>query len=155
MKLYAYNKPQGAEAAEAELDGVKLYPASTLDKDALGLVIYTDDAACVETIAQKAAAAEMEFHVDTDSKLDYKIIQKIRAGIEGVNEPCYISWTESNAFVIKLQPCKKPLIDNIVEAVGAKVTLIKKYRVGNLKIKKVAAGAFEEYSEEETAAFMA
>lgn len=155
MKLYAYNKPAGEIAAEAEADGVKLYPASTLDKDAQGLVIYTDDAACAEAVSARTAAGEMEFHVDTDSKLDYKAIQKIRAGIDGVCDPCYISWTEANAFVIKLKPCKKPLIDNIVEAIGAKVTLIKKYRVDNLKIKKVAPGAFEAYSDEETATFMA
>ena len=159
MKLYAYNKPAGEVAAEAEIEGVKVYPASELDKDARGLVIYTDDAACVETIKAKAAAGEMEFHVDTDRHLNYKIIQAIRAGVEladGTKSPeCVISWTEANAFVINIRPCKKPLLDEIVKTFGCSITLIKKYRVDNLKIKKVALGAFAEYSEEEAAAFLA
>ena len=155
MKLFAYNKPAGEEVAVKESDGITLYPASTLDKDAQGLVIYTDDAACADAVSAKAAEALMEFHVDTDTKLDYRIIQNIRAGLPGISDPCYISWTEANAFVIRLKACKKPLIDDIVASFGGKVTLIKKYAVGNLKIKKVAKGAFEEYSEEETQSFLA
>ena len=159
MKLYAYNKPAGEVAAEAEIEGVKVYPASELDKDARGLVIYTDDAACVETIKAKAAAGEMEFHVDTDGRLNTPIIQAIRAGVtlaDGSTSPsCRISWTEANAFVISIKPNAKPLLDEICKAFDLKVTLIKKFRVDNLKIKKVALGEFEEYSDEETAAFLA
>ena len=155
MKLYAYNKPVGEEVCEKELEGAKLYPASSLDKDARGLVIYTDDASSVDKIAAKAAEGEMEFHVDTDTHLNTKAIQTIRAGIDGVSAPCRISWTEANAFILNLKPCKKPLIDDICAAIGCKVTLIKKLRVDNLKIKKVALGAFEEYSEEEANGFLA
>ena len=159
MKLYAYNKPVGEEAKEAEVNGVKVYPASTLDKDARGLVIYTDDAACVDAIKAKAAAGEMEFHVDTDGRLNTQIIQAIRAGVKLANgntsPACRISWTEANAFQINIKPNAKPLLDDICAAFGLNVTLIKKFRVDNLKIKKVALGEFEEYSDEEAAAFMA
>ena len=160
MKLYAYNKPVGEELANKELDGVKLYPISRLDKEDRGLVVYTDDAAQCEALNAKTAAAEMEFHVDTDRKLNYQIIQSIRAGLDinkgkFVTPACTISWTESNAFVISMKPCSKTIIDGICAAFDCKLALLKQYRIENLKIKKVALGAFEEYSEEEVNAFLA
>ena len=160
MRLFAYNKPKGEEAVEAVYknpetgDEVKVYPASKMAPDDQGLVIYTDDASQVEAVKAIADEAEMECHVDADKHLNVPIIHQIRTGIDGVSPACRVSWTEANAVVINLKPCRRKELDAIFANFDCKVELVKRYRVANLKIKKTPLGEFEEYSEDEVKAFL-
>ena len=173
MRLFAYNKPIGDEidvrdisvifpaqpGEEARTEELKAYPVSKLEKEGGGLVIFTDDESQVENLKARLDACEMEYHVDTDGNLNYRVIQAIRAGIEledgSMSPACRISWTEANAFVINIKPCSDAFLRDITKAAGYNVTLLKKYRAANLKIKKVALGTYEEYSEDEVKAFLA
>ena len=166
MKLYAYNKPIGTIAAAGEVaaipagaeavegvfptENVTLYPVSELAEDSKGLVIMTDDASQVEALKVKLADCEMEFHVDVDHPFNTPVIQKIRA-----DHACKISWTEADGTVISIKPCSEQILKSIMAGEGYNVRLLKKYRVANLKIKKVALGAYAEYTEAEVAAFLA
>ena len=165
MKLYAYNKPVGEETAEKLFtpEGgaeVKLYPVAPLSKDgARGLVVYTDDASKAAELSEKLAGSEMEYHVWVKDHLSVPIIQAVRAGVElpdgSKSQPCRISWTEADGYVINYKPCTEQFLEELSKAMGTECKELKRFRVANLKVKKVPLGGFEEYSEAEVEAFLA
>lgn len=154
MRLFVYNKPKDEEEAEAVFEGVKIFPASKMAAPDQGLVIYTDDESQVEAIKAIAGEGEIECHVEADGALNVPVIHAIRAGFDGVSPACKVSWTEANAVVLSLKPCRRKTLDAIFSSFDRKVTLVKRYRINNLKIKKTPLGEFEEYSEEEVKAFL-
>lgn len=158
-----FHKPAGCISAvsgssETVMDYISepyrdLFPCGRLDKDTEGLLLITNDGPLAHELLSPKKKIEKEYFVRCEKKLSDADISRIAEGItyqkisyqpavitEADEDSCHITVTEGKFHEIKL----------IFEALGNRVTYLKRLRMKNLVLDEdLAPGEYRYLSEEE------
>ncbi len=143
------NKPRGyvsscrKQAGEKTiLDLVKdipyrLYPVGRLDKDSEGLMLLTNDGQMANRLMHPRYEHEKEYTVQVQSPMSTVQCRELMAGIiiDGKKTlPAKVKLIDAKIFSITLKEGRKRQIRKMVEAVGNRVSSLKRIRIKNIKL---------------------
>lgn len=167
-RYYAYHKPRGIithspgedeidiqEALEGELSGV--FPVGRLDKDSSGLMILTDDGRVTDRLLNPEHEHEKEYTVKTARPLRSSFKEKVEQGVaieDYVTKPAKVQVHGDNTFSITLVEGKKHQIRRMVVALFNEVSDLRRTRIMNIRLGKLAKGAYRPIEGEELATFL-
>ncbi len=153
-RYYAYHKPRGVVTA-SPLEN--LFPLGRLDKDSHGLLIITDDGRVTDRLLNPDYEHEKEYEVKVNIPLKPSFKDKMERGvnIEGyVTRPAKVRVVAPKTFRIILSEGKKHQIRRMCVALKYEVVDLKRVRVMNIKLDKLAPGGHRLIKGEELKTFL-
>ena len=147
-KVYlAFNKPVGIECTGNQkvknniIDYInfnkRLFTIGRLDKDSEGLILLTNNGDIVNNVLRAENKKEKEYLVTLNKRIDKDFIQKMRSGVRimgKLTKKCYVEKTYENKFKIVLTQGLNRQIRRMCNALGYRVTKIKRIRVMDIKL---------------------
>jgi len=147
-KVYlAFNKPVGIECTANQkvknniIDYInfnkRLFTIGRIDKDSEGLILLTNNGDIVNNVLRAENKKEKEYLVTLNKKIDKDFIQKIRSGVRimgKLTKKCYVEKTYENKFKIVLTQGLNRQIRRMCNALGYRVTKLKRIRVMDIKL---------------------
>ena len=147
-KVYlAFNKPVGIECTGNQkvknniIDYInfnkRLFTIGRIDKDSEGLILLTNNGDIVNNVLRAENKNEKEYLVTLNKKIDKDFIQKMRSGVRimgKLTKKCYVEKTYENKFKIVLTQGLNRQIRRMCNALGYKVTKLKRIRVMDIKL---------------------
>ena len=130
----------------------RIFPVGRLDKDSEGLLLMTNDGEIVNRLLRAAGGHEREYEVSIDGPVTAEFVRKMMAGVpilDTVTLPCRVRRTGEHSFNIILVQGLNRQIRRMCEALGAKVTHLRRVRIMNLKLGKLQPGQWRELTEAE------
>ena len=141
---------------------VSLVPAGRLDIDSTGLLILTQDGRVAKTIIDAQSTVDKEYIVrvaNLDGSVPPKLtpdrIALLRHGLSLDGKellPAGIDVMNESELRFTLQEGKKRQIRRMCEAVGLKVTRLKRVRIGNIRLGALPLGQWRYLLDDETIA---
>lgn len=170
-RYFAYHKPRniithspqhGEEDIQDALAGTPgadgLFPVGRLDKDSSGLIILTDDGRITDRLLHPSREHEKEYVVETTEPLRDSFVEHMERGVDigdYVTKPCKVKRTGDRSFRIILGEGKKHQIRRMVDAMHNGVSTLKRVRVLNIELGKLAVGALRPIEGAELKEFLA
>jgi pseudouridine synthase len=163
---FAYHKPKGVAASLTEKGRSEIkhavsvkdvLPVGQLDKEAGGLVILTNDRRVTERLFGSNQVHEKEYLVKTKNILRGSFKEKMEAGVKIDREKtgrCKVQILNENTFKIVLTTEKKNQIRRACVALFQEVSDLKRIRIGNIELGKLASGAERAIVGEELQTFL-
>jgi len=141
---------------------IQLHPVGRLDLDSEGLVILTNDGHLTDMLTHPKYQVEKEYLVGLDAMPTKKDMERLVRGIDDAGEklraaavqpaapPPGAEDVEAKAWLlIGLREGKNREIRRMVAAIGREVLLLRRLRVGPLRLGTLGNGAFRELTPEE------
>lgn len=166
----AYHKPRGivshspqqdeediVAALPAEFQRLNLFPVGRLDKDSYGLIILTNDGRITDRLLNPSAVHEKEYSVRTKLPLRLSFKKHMEAGVaidDYTTRPAKLRVTGEKSFSIVLTEGKKHQIRRMVVAMHNEVVELKRTRVMNIRIGKLATGKARNIEGDELKEFL-
>jgi len=160
----ALNKPKGYIASctrnRAEekivLDLIdvhrRIYPVGRLDKDTTGLLILTNDGKLHHRLLHPSFNHEKKYEVTVDRPLADGALRKLAQGLPmmGIKtRTAKINRLSARRFQITLQEGKNRQIRRMVRKVGGRVSKLKRVRVANIHLGRMAEGSWRYLTQKE------
>ena len=160
----ALNKPKGYIASctrDRDEDNIvldlldihqRIYPVGRLDKDTTGLLILTNDGKLHHRLSHPSFDHEKEYEVTVDRPLADGALRKLAQGLpmmETKTRPARIKRQSARRFRITLQEGKNRQIRRMVRKVGGRVSKLRRVRVANINLGKLAEGNWRYLTEKE------
>ena len=120
-----------------------LAPAGRLDIDSTGLLVFTQDGRVARRLIGHDSEVEKEYLVRVEGALTPDGMKLLNHGLEIDGErlkPARVSWQNEHQLRIVLRQGKKRQIRRMCEAVGLKVTGLKRVRTGSVALGKLPVG---------------
>ena len=147
-KVYlAFNKPVGIECTGNQkvknniIDYInfnkRLFTIGRIDKDSEGLILLTNNGDIVNNVLRAENKNEKEYLVTLNKKIDKDFIQKMGSGVRimgKLTKKCYVEKTYENKFKIVLTQGLNRQIRRMCNALGYRVTKLKRIRVMDIKL---------------------
>ncbi|AEH23211.1 pseudouridine synthase Rsu [Thermodesulfobacterium geofontis OPF15] len=164
---YKFYKPKGYITSKADkaptvmdllpsdLPGLKkIFPVGRLDKDAEGLLIFTDDGLLAHRIMHPKWKLTKTYYVQIDKEITEKDLEKLEEGIElsdGRTLPCKISILDlTRKFLqVKVKEGRYHLIKRMFGKLGYKVLELKRIAIGPIKLGDLKPSQIIPLSSEE------
>lgn len=173
-RYFALHKPIGfvttardEEGRDTVIDlvpiaGLALHPVGRLDMDSEGLVILTNDGHLTDLLTHPRYQVEKEYLVGLDSAPPKRDLERLVRGIEDAGDrlrassvnpaapPAGAEETGANTWLaIGLREGKNREIRRMMIALGRKVLVLRRVRIGPLALGNLGSGAFREITDEE------
>lgn len=171
-KYYMLYKPSGVVTASASRDasettvmdilpsdiGRNLSPVGRLDKDSEGLLLITNDGELAHRLLSPKKHVFKTYYAECDGIITQEKLLALERGVDIGDDkptlPAKVKLLESydNGYKIELSISEGRFhqIKRMIEAVGGKVTYLKRLSMGNLKLDEtLKKGEFRELSAEE------
>jgi 23S rRNA pseudouridine2604 synthase len=129
-----------------------LGPAGRLDIDSQGLMIYTQDGVLARKIIGESSECEKEYLVRVQGVLSHEDLALLRFGLsldEKPLKPAHVEWLNVDQLRFVLTEGRKRQIRRMCEAVGLRVTGLKRVRVGGLVLGNLPEGQWRFLEPEE------
>lgn len=130
----------------------RIFPIGRLDKLSEGLIFLTNDGDIVNKILRAGNGHEKEYIVTVDKPIHGEFIQKMRGGVRilGVTtQKCFVKQEGDNRFRIILTQGLNRQIRRMAEALGYKVTALKRIRIMNINIAGLQPGKWRYFTPQE------
>ena len=133
-----------------------LVPAGRLDIDSVGLLVLTQDGRVAKQLVGEGSELEKEYLVRVESgpeRLSAAGLALLNHGLELDGEPlrpARVEWVNDDQLRFVLQEGKKRQIRRMCEAVGLKVTGLKRVRIGRVMLGDLPAGQWRYLRPDET-----
>lgn len=117
--------------------------AGRLDIDSQGLLLFTQDGRIAKKIIGEDSGVEKEYIVRVEGKLPADKLKLLNHGLSldgKALKPAKVEWLNEDQLRFVLREGKKRQIRRMCEAVGLKVTGLKRVRIGNLRLGKLPEG---------------
>lgn len=134
---------------------IRIYPVGRLDKDSEGLLLLTNDGSIVNGIMRARNLHEKEYQVAVDHPITEEFLRRMADGVpilDTVTRPCRIRRTGRCTFTIILTQGLNRQIRRMCEALGYRVTSLKRVRIMNIELGNLKPGSYRELTEEELSA---
>ncbi len=165
-RYFAYNKPCGVitHSPQDEEEDISMlvplkdvFPVGRLDKDSYGLIILTDDGRITDALLNPEHEHEKEYEVTclVDLPRDFK--EKMEKGVDigdSVTKPCKVKMTGARTFSIMLGEGKKHQIRRMCGAFGQSAIDLKRTRIMNIKLARLAPGEYRAIQGRELSEFL-
>ena len=130
----------------------RIFPIGRLDKLSEGLIFLTNDGDIVNKILRAGNGHEKEYVVSVDKAIQADFILKMRSGVKimGVTtQKCFVKQESDNRFRIILTQGLNRQIRRMAEALGYKVTALKRTRIMNINIAGLQPGKWRYFTSQE------
>ena len=158
----AFNKPVGIVCTTDRkvepnnvIDFIKypkrIFPIGRLDKRSEGLIFLTNDGDIVNKILRARNNHEKEYIVSVNRSISRNFIHRMSTGVEILNtvtRNCFVKQLGPKKFKIILTQGLNRQIRRMCEALGYRVSSLKRVRIMNIKL-DVPTGEYRELSKEE------
>jgi 23S rRNA pseudouridine2604 synthase len=158
----AFNKPVGITCTtERKVKGniidyinypKRIFPIGRLDKPSEGLIFLTNDGDIVNKILRAGNNHEKEYVVTVDKPITGQFIQKMGNGIpilDTVTQKCRVYKEGKYVFRIILTQGLNRQIRRMCEFLGYNVVKLKRVRIMNIELEKLAIGQWRHITKEE------
>ena len=158
----AFNKPKGITSTTDEKDKTsitayinhnkRIFPIGRLDKDSEGLILLTDDGDIVNKILRAGNEHEKEYIVTVDKPVTPEFVIKMAEGVsilDTVTRPCVVKSLGSKKFKIILTQGLNRQIRRMCEALGYKVSELKRVRIMHIGIGDLPLGKWRKLTPTE------
>ena len=158
----ALNKPKGyvtstlqaGDKIVIDLIDIKerIYPIGRLDKDTSGLLILTNNGSLHHQLSHPSFDHEKEYDVTVVQPIPEGALRSIAKGMPMMGtktRPAEIERITSRRFRIVLREGKNRQIRRMVRKVGNHVARLKRVRVSNIKLGRLAEGTWRYLTEKE------
>ncbi|MDQ3089691.1 MAG: pseudouridine synthase [bacterium] len=163
---YAYNKPRGIvtlapQAGEKDImDSIDLkdiFPIGRLDKESSGLIILTNDGRITDRLLNPKHSHDKEYVVETKDKLRLNFKEKMENGVnieDYITQKCKVEILGEKKFSITLGEGKRHQIRRMCVALFAEVKELKRVRIMNISLGKLAPNSYRKIDGEELSVFL-
>ena len=158
----ALNKPKGYVTSCRQADDKtvldlldipeRVYPVGRLDKDSTGLLILTNDGDLHQELSHPSFNHEKEYEVRLAKPLPDGALLKMEKGLpmmETKTRSAQIKKISSRRFYIVLQEGKNRQVRRMVRKVGGQITKLKRIRISNIKLGRLAEGKWRYLTKKE------
>jgi 23S rRNA pseudouridine2605 synthase/23S rRNA pseudouridine2604 synthase len=124
-----------------------------LDKDSTGLLLLTNDGRLHHQLSHPSFDHEKEYEVTTFQTITDGALRKLAAGLPLMGtktRPAQVRRLSDKKFRIVLKEGRNRQIRRMVRKVGGQVTGLKRIRVGNVKLGRLAPGSWRYLTQAET-----
>ena len=137
---------------------VRITYAGRLDKDSEGLLIMTNDGDLINGMMRARYAHEKEYKVTVNKEITPEFIEKMSRGVhirdreknlDAVTRPCKVRKNGKYTFSIILTQGLNRQIRRMCEALGYKVTTLKRIRIMNVELGNLKPGEVRGLTEQE------
>ena len=137
---------------------VRITYAGRLDKDSEGLLIMTNDGDLINGMMRARFSHEKEYKVTVNKEITPEIIEKMSRGVhirdreknlDAVTRPCKVRKNGKYTFSIILKQGLNRQIRRMCEALGYKVTTLKRIRIMNVELGNLKPGEVRGLTEQE------
>ena len=166
FRYYMMNKPAGViTAAEDRKHDIvmdllpewvikkDLFPVGRLDKDTEGLLLFTNDGEFSHKVLSPKSHVEKEYFVILEKDITDDEIKKVESGViidDGYNtKESRIGRHSGNEIFLTIVEGKFHQVKQMMEAVGNRVTYLKRVRFADLQIDDLEPGGVVEVSRED------
>lgn len=156
------NKPKGITCTTDQKDKTniidfvnfktRIFPVGRLDKLSEGLIFLTNDGNIVNKILRAGNAHEKEYIVTVDKPVDVTFLNNMRNGVKipgAVTLPCFVKQEGDKKIRIILKQGLNRQIRKMCEALGYKVTSLKRIRIMKFTINGIAPGKWRYFTTDE------
>jgi 23S rRNA pseudouridine2604 synthase len=158
----ALNKPKGITCTTEKTDKTnivdfvnhkqRIFPIGRLDKLSEGLIFLTNDGDIVNKILRAGNNHEKEYIVAVDKNITQDFITKMRNGVKilgTTTKACFVKQEGENRFKIILVQGLNRQIRRMCEALGYRVTALKRIRIMNFTLTNLALGKWRYFTASE------
>jgi 23S rRNA pseudouridine2604 synthase len=155
----ALNKPKGVTCTTDLKDKTniidfvnyksRIFPIGRLDKLSEGLIFLTNDGDIVNKILRAGNGHEKEYVVTVDQPVNNEFISKMRNGVKiqgTVTNKCFVKQEGDNRFRIILTQGLNRQIRRMCEALGYRVTSLKRTRIMNITLSGLQPGKWRYFT---------
>jgi len=158
----ALNKPKGyvtscdhpGEKIVLELIGIaeRVYPVGRLDKDSTGLLLLTNDGRIHHRLSHPSFDHEKEYEVTVKEAIPDGALRHLEKGVTMMGtktRPAKITRISPKMFRMVLKEGKNRQIRRMVRKIGNEVAELRRIRVSNIRLGKLAQGDWRHLTEKE------
>lgn len=130
----------------------RIFPIGRLDKLSEGLIFLTNDGDIVNKILRAGNGHEKEYIVTTQENLTPEFIKQMRSGVRipgAVTQPCFVKQEGTQRFRIILTQGLNRQIRRMCEALGFKVTSLRRIRIMNMRLGDLPPGKWRYFTPKE------
>ncbi len=130
----------------------RVYPIGRLDKDSTGLLLLTNDGGLHHQLSHPSFDHEKEYDVSVGQPITDGALRKLAAGLPLMGtktRPARVRRISAKRFRIVLQEGKNRQIRRMVRKVGNQVTRLKRVRIGDIQLGRLALGRWRHLTEKE------
>jgi 23S rRNA pseudouridine2604 synthase len=130
----------------------RLFPIGRLDKPSEGLIFLTNDGDIVNKILRAGNNHEKDYVVTVDKPITDEFIKRMSNGIPilgTVTKKCKVTKISTKVFQIVLTQGLNRQIRRMCEYLGYEVTKLKRTRIMNVNLDRLAMGQWRELTSEE------
>ena len=138
----------------AEYKRYQLFPVGRLDEDTTGLVLLTNDGELAYRLTHPRFEVEKEYLVAVDGALNVTQVEQLQDGIElddGMSSPAKLKPVNLAPFNYRIiiHEGKKRIVRRMFAAVGHQVRMLKRIRIGKLKLDDLKEGTYRRLTTAE------
>ena len=114
-----------------------------LDKDTEGLLIITNDGAFIHEITSPKKHIAKKYYVEFSGKIDENAVELVEAGLELKNYkalPSKLELIDEHHLIITIYEGKFHQVKEMISALGAEVTYLKRLSIGKLSLGNLEVG---------------
>lgn len=130
----------------------RIFHIGRLDKDSEGLILLTNDGDIVNKILRAGNNHDKEYIVTVNKPINDEFIKRMGNGIKilgKITKKCPVNKEGEKTFRIILTEGMNRQIRRMCEALGYKVTKLKRIRIMNIKLGKLKIGEWRNLTNEE------
>jgi 23S rRNA pseudouridine2604 synthase len=130
----------------------RIFPIGRLDKLSEGLIFLTNDGDIVNKILRAGNGHEKEYIVSVDKTINADFVNKMRNGVKipgAITQKCFVKQEADNRFRIILTQGLNRQIRRMCEALGYRVTALKRIRIMNISITGLQPGKWRYFTPQE------
>ena len=130
----------------------RIFHIGRLDKDSEGLILLTNDGDIVNKILRAGNNHDKEYIVTVNKPINDEFIKRMANGIKilgKITKKCLVNKEGEKTFRIILTEGMNRQIRRMCEALGYKVTKLKRIRIMNIKLGKLKIGEWRNLTNEE------
>ncbi len=167
---YACNKPKGIPLLDTR-KGVKgfanifsakglaekrLFPVGSLDRDAAGLIIFTNDRRIIDRLENPKHAHPKQYFIETIQPLRNNFQEKLEEGVSIDGSPkieCHVQIKGPNLCIVSINDPKNR-IRQICSLFGAEIANLTRTGILNIQLGSITPNSFRKIEGEELAIFL-
>ena len=130
----------------------RIFPIGRLDKLSEGLIFLTNDGDIVNKILRAGNGHEKEYIVTVDKDIDFEFVNKMRNGVKipgAITQKCFVKQEGEKRFRIILTQGLNRQIRRMCEALGYRVTSMKRIRIMNITLGGLQQGKWRYFTTQE------
>jgi pseudouridine synthase len=153
--------PAGRPTVHAHLSGAPAFVSAVgrLDLDTSGLLLFTNDNDLADLLTDPASHVEKHYRVEARPRLTDEQLRQLASGprlSDGPTRPCRVEKLgdagPATRFVVVVTEGRNRQVRRMVAAVGAKVSKLRRVRLGPLELGDLERGQWRLLSESEVEA---